>query len=194
MNISRKTEPCFTTRGRRAYGPCGYRGVSIAMLLALLVLAGCSGLTGLSVPGTEKSGIPTTKTYLILENVNTIPDEIRDKGEIYVDDAFFGNTHTPAHYRFVGNDLVVGTMRVEKEKIHIVRIEYPGYESFEITRFFGALPEYSISFRLKRIEADPSAEGGKEASEKAAAKPEEKPQDESEESRWQEFWGWVGGE
>ena len=146
-----------------------------------LALSGCSGLTGWRIPGTEKSALPTTKTYLVLENIETIPDNLRTKGEIYVDDAFFGRTSRPDYYKFVGNDLVVGMMRIEKEKTHTIRVEYPGYEPFEHTRFFGALSEYSISFRLKRLDAGPASSWEKET---LAEEPEE--------SRWYEFWGWFG--
>ena len=133
-----------------------YRGAAAVLLVVVLAVSGCSGLTGWRVPGTEVSALPTTKTYLVLENVETMPENLRVQGEIYVDDAFFGRTSRPVFNKFVGNELVVGSMRIEKEKMHTIRVEYPGYEPFEHTRYFGALSEYSISFRLKRLEAGPA--------------------------------------
>ena len=88
-----------------------------------------------------------------MENVETVPESLRTRGEIYVDDAFFGHTKRPTYYKFVGNALVVGSVQIEKEKTHEIRVEFPGYEPFEHTRYFGTLQEYSISFRLKRSRA-----------------------------------------
>jgi hypothetical protein len=127
----------------------GVRVTGLVLIVCLMVA--CSNLTGLRIPGTEKSAIPATTVYLVLENVETIPEYLRTAGEIYVDDAFFGNTNQPGYYRFVGNELVVGKVQIEKEKIHTIRVAFPGYEPFEHTRYFGTLPEYSISFRLKRL-------------------------------------------
>ena len=134
------------------------------VLLALIMLfsAACSNLTGWRIPGTEKSAVPATTVYLVLENVETIPEHLRTRGEIFVDDAFFGNTNRPDYYRFVGNALVVGKVQIEKEKMHTIKVWFPGYEPFEHTRYFGTLPEYSISFRLKRISTEPAAFWDKE--------------------------------
>jgi hypothetical protein len=131
-------------------------------LFVALAVSGCADLTGWRIPGTQVDGIPTTKTYLVLENIETIPVNLRTEGEIYVDDAFFGRTSRPIFNTFVGNSLVVGSMQIEKEKMHTLRVEYPGYEPFEHTRYFGALSEYSIAFRLKRLEAGPSVVWEKE--------------------------------
>lgn len=156
------------------------RLIPAGILLVLCALAGCSTLTGWDIPGTEKSALPTTKVYLVLENVETVPENLRTQGEIYVDDAFFGRTSRPSFYKFVGNDLVVGSVQIEKEKAHTIRVELPGYEPFEHTRHFGALPEYSIAFRLKRLEAGPAVVWESEAE---AEQPEG--------AKWYEFWDWF---
>jgi hypothetical protein len=141
----------------------GLKGrIAAAVLFVAVAAPGCADLTGWRIPGTQVDGIPTTKTYLVLENIETIPVNLRTEGEIYVDDAFFGRTSRPVFNTFVGNSLVVGTMQIAKEKMHTLRVEYPGYEPFEHTRYFGALSEYSISFRLKRLEAGPSVVWEKE--------------------------------
>lgn len=126
--------------------------VPLVFFLAVLSMTGCANLTGWHIPGTEKSAEPTTKVYLVLENVETIPEGLRTQGEIFVDDAYFGQTSRPAYSRFVGNALVVGTVQIEKEKLHTIRVVFPCYEQFEHTRYFGTLTEYSVSFRLKRLE------------------------------------------
>lgn len=138
------------------------RVVATIILIFAPAVSGCSGLTGWRVPGTEVSALPTTKTYLVVENIATVPKNLRTEGEIYVDDAYFGRTSSPTYNKFVGNELVVGMMRIEKEKMHTLRVEYPGYEPFEHTRYFGAFSEYSISFRLKRLEAGPAVVWEKE--------------------------------
>jgi hypothetical protein len=150
------------------------------LLLVIALQAACSNLTGWRIPGTEKSAVPTTTTYLVLENVETLPEDLRSQGEIYVDDAFFGRTTRPTYYRFVGNALVVGKVHIEKEKIHTIRVEFPGYEPFENTRYFGTLPEYSLSFRLKQVAAEPAVAW--EAEEEVV--PEK-------EKIWYEFWRWF---
>lgn len=132
-----------------------FRAVPIVFLFMALFLTACSNLTGLRIPGTEKSAAPTTAVYLVLENVETIPEHLRTEGEIYVDDAFFGCTSRPGYYRFVGNALVVGKIQIEKEKIHTIKVVFPGYEPFEHRRYFGTLPEYPLSFRLKRLPGEP---------------------------------------
>ncbi len=136
--------------------------VPVAFFLALFFVTGCANLTGWHIPGTEKSAEPTTKVYLVLENVETIPEELRTQGKIYVDDAYFGQTSRPEYFRFVGNALVVGTVQIEKEKLHTIKVVFPDYEQFEHTRYFGTLPEYSVSFRLKRPGATPNAVSGAE--------------------------------
>lgn len=151
--------------------------VPVWITVLFFALAGCSNLTGWHIPGTEKSALPTTRAYLVLENVETVPENLRMQGEIYVDDAFFGHTKRPTYYKFVGNALVVGSVQIEKEKTHTIRVEFPGYEPFEYTRYFGTLREYSISFRLKRIEAGPAVAW---ESETEAEQPEQK--------RWYQFW------
>ncbi len=148
-----------------------------AVLIVMLAVSGCADLTGWRIPGTEVSAIPTTKTYLVLENIETVPENLRDEGEIYVDDAYFGRTSRPTFNKFVGNELVVGTMQIEKEKMHTLRVEYPGYEPFEHTRYFGALSEYSISFRLIRLEAGPSVVWEKEKEAEPPVK-----------QKWYKFW------
>ena len=188
-SISRKDKRGLRGRFLPGRNRRGYCSAVAALLIMALALSGCSGLTGWRIPGTEKSAVPTTKTYLVLENVETIPENLRARGEIYVDDAFFGRTSRPEYSRFVGNDLVVGSMRIEKEKTHTIRVEYPGYESFEHTRFFGALAEYSISFRLKRLEAGPATAWERET---LTEQPGKSLDEEPEESRWYEFWGWFG--
>jgi hypothetical protein len=157
------------------------RGIAAILLFVGLAVAGCSGLTGWRIPGTEVSALPTIKAYLVLENVDTLPENLQSEGEIYVDDAFFGHTSRPAFNKFVGNELVVGSMQIEKEKMHTIRVEYPGYEPFEHTRYFGALSEYSISFRLKRLEAGPAVAWETETE----AEPPRK-------KRWFEFWKTSG--
>jgi hypothetical protein len=116
-------------RASGAFAGAGSGGRTALMLavvcLSIFSLAGCSNLTGWRIPGTEKSELPTTKVYLVLENVETLPEELRTQGEIYVDDAFFGHTSRPTYYRFVGNALVVGTVQIEKEKTHTVRVTFP---------------------------------------------------------------------
>lgn len=151
--------------------------LSLSLALMIMVLAGCSTTTGWQIPGTEKSAVPTTKAYLVLENVETLPEQARSLGKIYVDDAFFGNTSRPTYSKFVGNSLVVGKVQIEKEKIHTVKVEFPGYETFEHTRYFGALPEYSISFRLKRLTTEP-----------ATISEEETKKGEDRDKAWFEFW------
>jgi hypothetical protein len=132
-------------------------------LLALLMFSGCSNLTGWRIPGIEKSAGPTTTIYLICENAETIPEGIRSYGEIHVDGAFFGLTSNPKYYKYVGNALVVGKVRTEKEREHTVRVAMPGYEPFENTRYYGTLPEYSISFRLKRLGIDDRGQAASQA-------------------------------
>lgn len=170
--------------GIRASGTSGDAGsggraawMLAVVCLSIFSLASCSNLTGWRIPGTEKSELPTTKVYLVLENVETIPEELRTQGEIYVDDAFFGNTSRPTYYRFVGNALVVGAVQIEKEKTHTVRVTLPGYEPFEHTRYFGTLSEYSLSFRLKRLAAESAAA--------SAPEPETK---QAEKKKWYQFW------
>jgi len=157
--------------------PRKHRGLAVAFLIVALTMSGCGELTGWRIPGTEMSGVPTTKTYLVLENVDTIPENLRTEGEIYVDDAYFGRTGKPRYYDFVGNDLVIGVVRIGKEKTHTLRVEFPGYEPFEHTRHFGTLAEYSISFRLKRLEAGPAVVWEKET--EVEPPPEKK---------WYQFW------
>ena len=162
-------------------------GGSLGLILTTLFMfflsaAGCSNLTGWNIPGTEKSAMPTTTVYLVLENVETVPEEARSAGEIYVDDAFFGHTSRPVFSKFVGNALVVGKIHIEKEKMHTVRVLYPDYEPFEHTRYFGTLQEYSISFRLKRLAGEP-----------LAPPPAEAVAEEEEPRRWYEFWRWFEG-
>jgi hypothetical protein len=151
-------------------------------LMFLLSAAGCSNLTGWNIPGTEKSAMPTTKVYLVLENVEAVPEEVRPAGEIYVDDAFFGYTSRPVFSKFVGNALVVGKIQIEKEKVHTVKVLYPDYEPFEHTRYFGTLQEYSISFRLKRLADEP-----------VAPPPAEAEAEEEDQRKWYEFWRWFDG-
>ncbi|UCD56833.1 MAG: hypothetical protein JSV16_13565 [Candidatus Hydrogenedentota bacterium] len=161
--------------------------ILVALLFMLFASMGCSNLTGWQIPGTEKSAVPTTKVYLVLENVETVPEELRPQGEIYVDDAFFGNTSRPAYYRFVGNALVVGSVQIEKEKVHTVEVVFPGYEPFKHTRYFGTLPEYSISFRVKQFVAEPVLLPLPEAEDKEKEKGEE-----AQDKKWYEFWRWFG--
>lgn len=146
----------------------------------LSTLTGCSNLTGWRIPGTEKAAGATTKVYLVLENVDVVPEEFRTQGEIFVDDAFFGNTSRPVYYPFVGNALVVGEVNIEKEKIHTVKVIFPGYEPFEATRYFGTLPEYSISFRLKQVPGAPAVATAPALDEGV------------EEKEWYQFWRWFG--
>ncbi len=163
-----------------AAGVCGGRRFGLmagGLALALLALAGCSNLTGWTIPGTEKSALPTTKVYLVMENVETVPENLRVQGEIYVDDAYFGRTRRPTYYKFVGNSLVVGSVQIEKEKQHTIRVELPGYEPFEHRKHFGALAEYSISFRVKRLESEP-----------AVVWETQTETEEPEEKKWYKFW------
>ncbi len=154
---------------------------AIIVFLTLVLPAGCSNLTGWTISGTEKSALPTTKVYLVMENIETVPENLRTQGEIYVDAAYFGRTSRPTYYKFVGNGLVVGMVQIEKEKPHTLRVDLPGYEPFEHTRHFGALSEYSISFRMKRLEAEPAVAWEIETE---SERPEEK--------QWYEFWRWFG--
>jgi hypothetical protein len=132
------------------------RILQLLPLLLIGLLAGCSNLTGWRIPGTEKGAGATTTVYLVLENVGTMPEEVQSQGEVYVDSAFFGYTRHPFYSQFVGNDLVVGEVQVAKEKEHTILVEFPGYEPFEHKRYFGTLPEYAISFRLRQmIHAEP---------------------------------------
>jgi hypothetical protein len=132
----------------------------------VLLLSSCSQLTGWRIPGTEKGAGATTTVYLVLENVEAVPEQVRTLGEIYVDDAFFGHTSRPAYYRYVGNKLVVGKVQVQKERIHTLSIRFPDYIPVDITRYFGMLPEYSVTFSLRRTIEQPapaeSAEGSVE--------------------------------
>lgn len=132
----------FSHRSRRI-------GYCLSGFLIFLLL-GCSNLTGWRIPGTEKGAGATATVYLVLENVETIPEDVRSQGEIYVDSAFFGHTSRPAYYPFVGNELVVGTIQIQKEKTHTVAVKFPDYKPFEVTRYFGKLPEYSVTFSLQR--------------------------------------------
>jgi len=137
-----------------------------ALGFIVLLISSCSQLTGWRIPGTEKGAGATTTIYLVLENVESIPEQLRTQGEIYVDEAFFGNTSRPGYYRYVGNELVVGTVQVQKEKIHTFSIKFPGYMPVDITRYFGTLPEYSVTFSLRKppeqIKPAESAEGSVE--------------------------------
>jgi len=174
-------------KNRCLYSRAGIRfGRNVGLLAAILLLPlcslmACANLTGWEIPGTEKSAIPTTTVYLVLENVETVPEEIMPQGEIFVDDAFFGHTNRPAFSKFVGNALVVGKIHTEKRKVHTIKVLYPGYEPFEHTRYFGTLPEYSISFRLKWLDGQPVMPAP--------------PEPEAEEGRkWYQFWRWFGSE
>ncbi|MBI4830394.1 MAG: hypothetical protein HY801_02330 [Candidatus Lindowbacteria bacterium] len=149
----------------------------VVAFLLLLLFAGCSNLTGWRIPGTEKGAGATTKVYLVLENVETMPEEIRPQGEIYVDEAFFGHTSRPSYYKFVGNSFVVGEVQIEKDRVHTIEVVFPGYEPFSQTRHFGTLPEYSIAFRLKRLPGEPPVAAAPEPQAEKAA-----------ESPWYEFW------
>lgn len=164
----------------RRFFPYGnVAAMSILWLAACVV--GCSSTTGWRIPGTEKGAGATTTVYLVLENVDTMPEQSRSRGEIYVDGAFFGHTSRPFYNRFVGNKLVVGEVQIEREREHTVAVRFPGYEPFEQTRYFGTLPEYSISFRLKQIaQAEP-----------VPLSPEEEAE-ETEEGHWYQFWRWFG--
>lgn len=150
--------------GATGRGVGGVRSILTLLLMTLFVCAGCSNLTGWRIPGIEKSEGPTTTIYLVCENAETLPEGIRSYGEIHVDGAFFGLTSNPRYYKYVGNALVVGKIHTEKEREHTIRVAMPGYEPFEHTRYYGTLPEYSISFRLKRLERD---EAGTAASDPA---------------------------
>lgn len=149
----------------------------IVASLVLSLLVGCSNLTGWRIPGTEKGVGATTKVYLVLENVETMPEETRTQGEIYVDDAFFGYTSRPSYYRFVGNALVVGEVQIEKDRIHTLRVVFPGYEPFVLTRHFGTLAEYSVPFRLKRLPGY-----------SVVPSPPEPGTEATTEKKWHEFW------
>jgi len=138
-------------------------GLFPGLFLVVLMFSGCSNLTGWRIPGIEKSAGPTTTIYLICENAETIPEGIRSYGEIQVDGAFFGLTSNPKYYKYVGNALVVGKVRTGKEREHTIRVAMPGYEPFESTRYYGTLPEYSISFRLKRVGIDDRGEAANPA-------------------------------
>ena len=160
-------------------------GILAASLVFLTMFfgAGCSSTTGWKIPGTEKGAGATTTVYLVLENVETIPEDVRPQGEIVIDGAFFGNTSRPMYYKFVGNALVVGTIHVQKEKIHTIRVKFPGYEPFECARYFGMLPEYSVAFSLKRVGEAPAAA--------PAPQPEAA---QAQEKKWYKPWTWFGGE
>ncbi|GAB4350641.1 MAG: hypothetical protein Kow0099_34330 [Candidatus Abyssubacteria bacterium] len=123
----------------------------LVLLVLIGTLAGCSNLTGWRIPGTEKGAGATTTVYLVLENVGTVPEEVQSQGEVFVDGAFFGYTRHPFYSQFVGNDLVVGEVQIAKEKEHTILVEFPGYEPFEHKRYFGTLPEYAVSFRVKPV-------------------------------------------
>ena len=150
-------------KGTGERGEICFGFVPCLFLLVLLMFSGCSNLTGWRIPGIEKSAGPTTTIYLICENAETIPEGIRSYGEIHVDGAFFGLTSNPKYYKYVGNTLVVGKVRTEKEREHTIRVAMPGYEPFEHTRYYGTLPEYSISFRLKRLGIDDRGEAASQA-------------------------------
>jgi hypothetical protein len=131
-----------------------------------------------------------------------MPEEIRTHGEIYVDDAFFGHTSRPTYYRFVGNALVVGEVQIEKDRIHAIKVVFPGYESFSQTRHFGTLAEYSVPFRLKRLPGELSVIPEAQPPEKRwyefwkSSEPEQPPQQPAAaakpeppaEKKWYEFW------
>jgi hypothetical protein len=134
-------------RARLSQGIGFARACPVVAALAI-IFSGCSNLTGWRIPGTELGAGATTTIYLVLENVEAIPEQARPLGEIYVNNAFFGNTSRPTYYRYVGNELVVGKVQVQKERTHTISVRFPGYETFAVTRYFGTLPEYSVAFSL----------------------------------------------
>ncbi|RJP19810.1 MAG: hypothetical protein C4520_12030 [Candidatus Abyssobacteria bacterium SURF_5] len=127
-----------------------FQFVLLPLTLLLSVATACSNLTGWRIPGTEKGAAATTAVYLVLENVETLPEETRTLGEIYVDDAFFGYTSRPKYSRYVGNEMVVGSVQIQREKVHTISVRFPSYLPFETTRYFGTLPEYSVTFSLRK--------------------------------------------
>ena len=138
------------TRGRRALAAC-----------AMLAVAGCVTPSGQRIPGVARNAEATTAIYLACENIRVLPEDVRESGLIYVDDAFYGYTTRPVLRRALGNSLIVGDVRVEKNRTHVLKVVFRGYEPVVTKKFFGNLQEYVVPFRLTPLRPKPiPPEGG----------------------------------
>ena len=93
--------------------------------------------------------------YLACENIQVLPEDVRESGLIYVDDAFYGHTRRPFYRRALGNSLIIGDVRIEKNRIHELKVIFVGYEPVMIEKFFGNLREYTEPFRLIPLRPKP---------------------------------------
>lgn len=126
----------------------------------ILTVAGCVTPSGQRIPGVGRNAEATTQLYLACENIHVIPAEVRESGLIFVDDAFFGHTSRPAVRKALGNSLIIGRVRVEKNRVHRLKVVFRGYEPLLAEKYFGNLQEYVVPFRLRPLEPKPIALGG----------------------------------
>ena len=134
--------------------------VRLSLLLLASCLAGCITPSGQRIPGAARNTKATTRILLACENIAVVPEEFRESGWIFVDDAYFGQTSRPVYRKIVGNSLVIGTVQVEKNHAHQVKVLFKGYEPVVIERYFGNLEEYVVSFRLHALQPKPVAPPG----------------------------------
>ena len=130
-------------------------------VLALLScgVAGCITPSGQRIPGAGRNAQATTQVFMACENIDVIPVDARESGLIFVDDAFFGYTSRPVYRRALGNALIVGQVRVEKNHEHQVKVVFKGYEPVVVDRYFGNLREYVVPFRLRPLQPKDMATG-----------------------------------
>ncbi len=136
-------------------GRGGARGVALVALAWICV--GCITPSGQRIPGAGRNAQATTQVFIACENIEVVPEELRESGWIFVDDAFFGYTSRPAYRRALGNALIVGAMRVEKNHVHQLKVVFKGYEPVVVERYFGNLQEYVVPFRLRPLQPKPVA-------------------------------------
>lgn len=139
-------------RVRRVLGAAG--------AIALLLGGGCVTPSGQRIPGAGRDAEATTEIVLACENIAVVPEEFRESGWIFVDDAYYGQTSRPRYRRLLGNALVIGSVHVEKNQTHRVKVIFKGYEPVVIERYFGNLTEYVVPFRVQPLQPKPVAATG----------------------------------
>lgn len=139
--------------------PVSLRSARVALALALCTGLACITPSGQRVPGAGRNLRATTHIFFACENIDVVPADARESGWLFVDDAYFGNTNRPIYRRALGNALIVGSVRVEKNRVHELKIVFKGYEPVVLERYFGNLQEYYVPFRLKPLQPKPVAAG-----------------------------------
>lgn len=127
-------------------------GSRVAGCALLLALVGCVTPSGQRVPGVGRNAEATTEVLLACENVGILPKEVRDSGLIFVDDAYYGTTSRSFVRVALGNSLIIGRVRVEKNRVHEFKVVFRGYEPMMAKKYFGNLQEYVVPFRLKILQ------------------------------------------